>query len=368
MSRRFSKRSCGIFLLLTLFLLPIGPAGARSQAATSVTISTVPELEGIVFYIGDQRVVTGEDGTAKTTLPVAGVYELETSERRKLGTEVRIAFGGWSDGGEEPRRSIDVGGPTAIEAGYDVDYLIEESYVDASGSAIASDRLSSVTVSDDAGESHSWPAPSPGVAGPTAVVWERHPPGTQWLRATDVSLSDGNLSAKEMSYELEAVVVDGESMTPASRTLPLEPGAEWSMAVAPAPWWSGSWLWIAAALASVLLVLLMARLRRRVSSPTKPTPARLRRTPETRRSSEFVRIALRNGRTVEGWRMTSADAASPAIIIDVSAVTSDGQPVPSTPIDSFVLKTQILSYETLESPLPESRLQGARRVNPPVSS
>jgi hypothetical protein len=368
MSDRFWVRLCAMLFLSPLLLLPIGPAGARAQAAPSVTISTMPELEGVVFYIGDQRVVTGEDGTVRTTVPEPGVYELETTERTKMGTEVRIAFEGWSDGGEDPRRSLEVGGPTAIAAGFDVDYLIKENYVDARGNAIASDQLSSVTVSDNAGESYSWPAPSPGVAGPTAVVWERHPPGTRWLRATDVSLSDGNLGAKKMSYELEAVVVDGESMTPASRTLPLEPGAEWSMAVAPGPGWSGPWIWAAAALASVLLLFLLARLRRRDSRVLKPSPARTRSTPETQRSREFVRIALRNGRTVEGWRMTSADAASPAIIIDVTAVTSDGQPVPSTPIDSFVLKTQILSYETLGSPLPEPRLQGAKRMNPPVNS
>jgi hypothetical protein len=376
MSERFSCAlrsrallAWGLVAALALLLVPAAPAGAAGQAAATVSISTVPRLEGVAFSIGGRRAVTGADGKVEITLPQTGVYELESSVRQTLEPDVRIAFAGWSDGEEENSRSLEVTDAVVIDAGYDVDYLIHENYVDARGRAIPADDLRSVTVTAGSGRRYTWAAPSPGVAGPTAVVWERHPPGTRWVRATEVSPTDDGLVSRDQSYELQALNVGGESLPASTQPLPLQPGAEWTLAPAARPWWSGAWGWTAASVIVALAIVALVRFRTRFPRPARPLPARSAAAPKSRRDGEYVRVALRNGRTVEGWRMTSTDAAKQAIIVEVNAVYSAGEPVPSTPLDSFLLTSQILSYETVDAPPPASLPNAAsKRLNPPVSS
>jgi hypothetical protein len=361
-------RTWGLVATLALLLVPVAPAGA--QAAATVSISTVPRLEGIAFSIGGRRAVTGADGTVEITLPQAGVYELESNSRQTLEQDVRVAFAAWSDGEEETSRSLEVTDTTVIDAGFDVDYLVHENYVDTRGRAIPTDQLRSVTVTDGSGGRTTWAAPSPGVAGPTAVVWERHPPGTRWVRATEVSLTDAGLVSRDESYELQALDVGGESLPASSRPLPLEPGADWTLAPAARPWWSGAWgLTAATAIVLALVILALVRLRSRFPRPARALPARSAPAPKARRGGEYVRVALRNGRTVEGWRMTPTETAKQAIIIEVNAVYSGGEPVSSTPLDSFLLTSQIVSYETVEAPSPTTLPHAtSKRLNPPVSS
>jgi hypothetical protein len=358
----------GLVAALALLLVPVAPAGA--QAAATVSISTVPRLEGIAFNVGGRRAVTGADGTVEITLPQAGAYELESYARQTLEPDVRVAFAGWSDGEEETSRSLKVTDTTVIGAGFDVDYLIHENYVDDRGRGIPADRLVSVTVTDGSGRRTTWAAPSPGVAGPTAVVWERHPPGTRWVRATEVSLTDGGLISRDQSYELKALNVGGESLPASTASLPLQPGAEWTLTPAARPWWSGAWGWTAATvIALALVVLALVRFHPRFERPARALPARSAPTLRARRGREYVRVALRNGRTVEGWRITSTEAAKQAIIVDVNAVYSEDEPVPSTPLDSFLLTSQIVSYETVEPPSPATQPHAtSKRLNPPVSS
>lgn len=358
----------GLVAALALLLVPVAPAGA--QAAATVSISTVPRLEGIAFNIAGRRAVTGADGTVEITLPQAGVYELESYARQTLEPDVRVVFAGWSDGEEETSRSLEVTDTAVIDAGFDVDYLIHENYVDDRGRGIPANRLGSVTVTDGSGRRTTWAAPSPGVAGPTAVVWERHPPGTRWVRATEVSLTDGGLISRDQSYELKALNVGGESLPASTGSLPLQPGAEWTLTPAARPWWSGAWGWTAASvIALALVVLALVRFHPRFARPARALPDRSASTLRSRRGREYVRVALRNGRTVEGWRMTSTETAKQAIIVDVNAVYSGGEPVPSTPLDSFLLTSQIVSYETVEPPSPATQPRASsKRLNPPVSS
>jgi Family of unknown function (DUF6338) len=374
MSDRFSRalrtralRTWGLVAALTLLLVPVAPAGA--QGAVTVSISTVPRLEGIAFSIGGRRAVTGADGTVAITLPQAGVYELESYARQTLEPDVRVAFAGWSDGQAETSRSLEVTDTTAIDAGFDVDYLIHENYVDARGRVIPADELRSVTVTDGSGRRFTWAAPSPGVAGPTAVVWERYPPGTRWVRATEVALTDGDLVSRDQTYELQAVNVGGELLPASTQSLPVQPGAEWTLSPAARPWWSGAWGWAAVLAIVALAIAALVRSRTRFKRPASALPARSAPALNTRRDGEYVRVALRNGRTVEGWRMTSNDAGKQAIIVEVSAVYSAGEQVPSTPLDSFLLTSQIVSYETVDAPSPASPPHASsKRLNPPVSS
>jgi hypothetical protein len=357
----------GLVAALALLLVPVAPAGAK--AAATVAISTVPRLEGIAFNIGGRRAVTGADGTVEITLPQAGVYELESFARQTLEPDVRVVFAGWSDGEEETSRSLEVTDTTVLDAGFDVDYLIHENYVDDRGRGIPANRLGSVTVTDGSGRRTTWAAPSPGVAGPTAVVWERHPPGTRWVRATEVSLTDGGLVSRDQSYELQALDVGGELVPASTQSLPLQPGAEWTLAPAARSWWSGAWGWTAVSVIVALAILALVRFRPRFTRSVRALPARSAPASKTRRDGEYVRVALRNGRTVEGWRMTSTETAKQAIIVDVNAVYSGGEPVPSTPLDSFLLTSQIVNYETVEAPSPANQPHAtSNRLNPPVSN
>lgn len=62
-----------------------------------------------------------------------------------------------------------------------------------------------------------------------------------------------------------------------------------------------------------------------------------------------VRVRLRNGRTIEGWKEGGASAVKEVMIVEVQRVFDrDGNEVSSTPLDSFLLSSQVSAVEDIE--------------------
>jgi hypothetical protein len=65
---------------------------------------------------------------------------------------------------------------------------------------------------------------------------------------------------------------------------------------------------------------------------------------------KHVRVFLRDGRSIEGWRKDAMARDDRVLVLDVETVyDSGGHRVDSTPLDSFVLPTQIEHIERLEA-------------------
>jgi hypothetical protein len=101
-------------------------------------------------------------------------------------------------------------------------------------------------------------------------------------------------------------------------------------------------------------VLMRLRADDRTAVAHDPAPSRpLIRGRTARRQTQariYVRVKLRNGRTVEGWKMTVPGVTdSEAIYINATQVWgSDGEQVTPGPLDSFVLPSQIIDLEMRE--------------------
>jgi Protein of unknown function (DUF4012) len=92
-------------------------------------------------------------------------------------------------------------------------------------------------------------------------------------------------------------------------------------------------------------------------------PARRARVSRRRRPrGEYLRVYLRNGRRVEGWN--AGDLSAPdleAINLEVQRVLDQkGQETPRTPLDSFILASQIIAVERIGRSAGPARVNGKR--------
>lgn len=78
--------------------------------------------------------------------------------------------------------------------------------------------------------------------------------------------------------------------------------------------------------------------------------------PEKRR----VRVHLHSGRSIEGWTESSPDSSREVVIMTVALVRDpDGQVVAGTPLDSFLLSSQIARIEPVEEEMPTTTTASA---------
>lgn len=222
-------------LLFTIVLIPVvglvPPAAAIQDAGIPVNIETIPHVEGVSFMFEGERVVSDEEGIARTRVALPGTYSLRVPRFQVLDENVRVEFSQWSRGGDKPRLEVTVGGETRIQAGFDVDYLVTTRFTDARGGDLQAGVVESVTVVDDSGAVTTYPGEEPGLAGPTAVWWERHPPGTRWLRGSRAVSSGGSLDSEPVSYRADNVVVEGRRVSTSSALSYPARQQEWNIEV-----------------------------------------------------------------------------------------------------------------------------------------
>jgi hypothetical protein len=357
-----------LFAIATL-LSTLVPNRAAAQAA-SLVIETVPPIEGVTFQVDGETYSTDEEGVATIDEVVPGKSEVRTTDRVLLTDSQRIEFVTWSDGVAESNRVVDIEGSTRLQVGFRVDFRVAETFRTSDGEVLSPESVGPYAVVDDAGESATFPGSSPGLAGPTATLWDRFPPGTRWLPANRIVPENDQLGTQEASYAVRWVTVDGERVSASNVWFTPSERAEWSIAVDTSTGFlPGSMprelilvpLLIAGA---IVWLLVRARNGRRSESPAAGvhrTPRRLERlrkpVKETTRR-EFVRAKMRNGRTVEGWRLDVPGAdPSEAVILSVTGVWGpDDTRVPSQPMDSLLLPSQIVKIESFLDPPADSEL------------
>jgi hypothetical protein len=357
-----------LFAIATL-LSTLVPNRAAAQAA-SLVIETVPPIEGVTFQVDGETYSTDEEGVATIDEVVPGKSEVRTTDRVLLSDSQRIEFVTWSDGVAESNRVVDIEGSTRLQVGFRVDFRVAEAFRTSDGEVLSPESVGPYAAVDDAGESATFPGSSAGLAGPTATLWDRFPPGTRWLPANRIVPESDQLGTQEASYAVRWVTVDGERVSASNVWFTPSERAEWSIAVDTSTGFlPGSMprelilvpLLIAGA---IVWLLVRARNGRRSESPAAGvhrTPRRLERlrkpVKETTRR-EFVRAKMRNGRTVEGWRLDVPGAdPSEAVILSVTGVWGpDDTRVPSQPMDSLLLPSQIVKIEHFLDPPANSEL------------
>jgi hypothetical protein len=356
--------SIAVLFAIATLLSTLVPNRAAAQAA-SLVIETVPPIEGVNFQVDGETYSTDEEGVASIDEVVPGKSEVRTTDRVLLTDSQRIEFVAWSDGVAESTRVVDIEGSTRLQVGFRVDFLVEETFRTSEGEVLNPESVGPYAVVDDAGESTTFPGSSPGLAGPTARLWDRFPPGTRWLPASRIVPENGQLGAQEASYAVRWVTVDGERVSASNDWFTPSEGTEWGIEVDTSTGFLPGSMPRALILVPLLIagaivwLLVRARNGRRSESPAAGVhriPRRLERlrkpVKETTRR-EFVRAKMRNGRTVEGWRLDVPGAdPSEAVILSVTSVWGpDGTRVPAEPMDSLLLPSQIEKIESfLDTP------------------
>jgi hypothetical protein len=225
------RRSTG--LLVVVFLIFVGNvAPARAQEAElPVIIETVPHVEGVSFTFAGERIVSDEGGVAHARVAAPGTYRLRVGKFQVIDENVRLEFSQWSTGAERPVLEVVVDGATRTRAAFDVDYLVTTRFTDARSGDLDPPIVESVNVVNDSDEVTTYRGQEPGLAGPTAVWWERHPPGTRWLRGVRAVGSDTSLDTELVSYRADSVVVNDTRFPTSSELYYPARGPQWDIEV-----------------------------------------------------------------------------------------------------------------------------------------
>jgi hypothetical protein len=361
------------------FVLAIGVAFAGALPAPAVgqeseitlEIQTVPRLDGIRFSLDGRRFVSDSSGVAQVTADAAGSHELRVFAPVRIGPEARAEFSAWSDGVEGRQRTIGLEGSTVLQAAFITSQLVGQVVLDSEGRRIEARSVDSLELADDAGNTVVVPGWSPGLRGPTALLWQRRPAGTRWLPSGVVEDDGGRLTYRTLTYRVQSVTISGERrravsdpFVPADGQDPTVSLPDYSAAGRGGAW-SEPALWGAVVALAAAVVLAATRLNRR--EPAGGAPGRQRAAPargDTVDGSgarrDHVRVHLDSGRSIEGYRRLPGTDARVVIVDVIEVRDADGHPVAPMASDLFVQAARIERIDTLEegssalSPVPGS--------------
>ncbi len=158
-----------------------------------LTVSTVPPLEGVNFSLDGRVFSTAANGTAQITVSESGVHQLEVLPWSTPSS--RATFIRWKNGIFEPSRSVEIPRDRSLEAGFNLEHLVRPTFVSLEDQPVSAERVSEVTLKSSYGAAVSFGGVHP-----------------VWLQASQVVRRTTGLEAKEISYALESVEIDGSNV------------------------------------------------------------------------------------------------------------------------------------------------------------
>ena len=175
-----------------------GPTKPRrcAVAGTQVLrVRTVPALEGVRFELSGRPFSSDRKGIAEIAVTQCGTYSLRVFPSRSAAPGKRTKFARWADEAFEPIRSVLVARSREIQVGFDVEYLVKETFIDLAGKPVAASRVTRVGQSNSMGTRTTFPAGKP-----------------QWLAGSRIMRRVNGLEATEILYSVRSVIVDGTNV------------------------------------------------------------------------------------------------------------------------------------------------------------
>ena len=128
-----------------LGMLVLGTAAPARAAGTTLTIKSVPALQGLDFSFDGRHYTTSKNGSV--VIPAApGKHRLVALPWRHADRGVRVAFSRWGDDSFTAARTVTVAGSQTLEVGYGEKFLRGLSFYDCIG---AEDAETKTGCSDD---------------------------------------------------------------------------------------------------------------------------------------------------------------------------------------------------------------------------
>jgi hypothetical protein len=205
-----SVRALGAVSVLAVALVtgasPAWSAGLPSpNAATALrplTIQTVPAVANARFDLDGQILVTGADGTVRTTTTKAQRDELAANQAAHLSVAsptlairpgVRAKFAGWYDGGYHFSRSNKTG--QVLRAAFDFDFLTSFSFARPDGGKVQPTGLAGIQLHSEGGSTITLQTIAP-----------------VWLRGIKVASNAGHLGVSDVEYKISTVKLNGNNV------------------------------------------------------------------------------------------------------------------------------------------------------------
>ncbi len=170
-----------------------GPGRACRPGSTHVlSVRVVPRFARVRFLLDGRPFVSGRDGIARVAVPGCRSHRLTVVPPRRLRRGVHATFARWGDEAFAPSRTVRLTRDTQLEVGFDVRYLVTETFVDPAGRPVDTRAVSWLVQSNSLG-SH-----------------ERFRPGVRrWLIGSRVIRRTTGLQAVEVLYSVRQAVMHG---------------------------------------------------------------------------------------------------------------------------------------------------------------
>jgi len=165
--------------------------------AAELAIYTVPPTPGVVFKLNDQTYTTDESGAATIEVNLGGTYSLEVVpiEDANLPSNIRMEFSRWNDNVFTPKREVHFPRKDRLEAGFTVNYQVNQEFRDLKGEIVDPGRISSIVIR--------------GVG--TTFTFDKA--GPIWLPANRLTRRIGDrLESEEILYYFRDVNIDGANV------------------------------------------------------------------------------------------------------------------------------------------------------------
>lgn len=174
-----------------------GTARSRGdrQVRLTLEIQTVPPLEGVHFLLDGQRFESHEKGIARIVVWREGRHYLEALPSESSTPERALEFARWGDDVFMSQREFVIASSTSLEAGFNVHYPVELSFIDQDGELVPPERVETVVLRNSIGDVHTFPGD-----------------GQEWLQAGHVLRRDIKLEEVEIVYSVQQVMVDGSNV------------------------------------------------------------------------------------------------------------------------------------------------------------
>lgn len=160
-------------------------------------IYTVPPTPGVVFVLNGQNFTTDENGVTNLQVDLSGAYTLEVLpvDEDSLPPNVRMEFGRWNDNVFTQKREVHFPRKDRLEAGFTVNYQVNQEFSDLQGEKVDPARISSITIR--------------GVG--TTFTFDKA--GPIWLPANRLTRRIGDrLESEEILYYFRDVTIDGANV------------------------------------------------------------------------------------------------------------------------------------------------------------
>jgi glycosyl hydrolase family 99 len=174
---------------------PLNPRRCAVPGVQVLSVRTVPALAGVRFELSGRPFTSNRKGIAAIEVTRCGTYTLRVFPPRAPAPGTRTRFARWADEAFKPVRSVLVARSREIQVGFDVEYLVKESFIDLAGKPVAASRVTRVGQSNSMGTRTSFPAGKP-----------------QWLFGSRIMRRVNGLQRTEILYSVRSVVVDGTNV------------------------------------------------------------------------------------------------------------------------------------------------------------